>query len=208
MKTILTAFRLISFSLISFNLTFLCSCHQNPPTKIDLSGEWQFTMDPADEGIKARWYVKQLNDQIMLPGSMTSNGKGYIPSLKTKWTGQIVDSSFFYAPEYAPYRDSVNFKVPFWLQPVKHYAGAAWYRKEVNIPSGWKGQHITLFLERCHRESLLWADGKEVGMQNSLGTPHRYDLYRITNSAPVVQNVSIVLKMAVANIQSLIKSNL
>jgi hypothetical protein len=75
MKTILTAFRLISFSLISFNLTFLCSCHQNPPAKIDLSGVWQFAMDPADEGIKAQWYKKTLKDQIILPGSMAS-GKG------------------------------------------------------------------------------------------------------------------------------------
>jgi hypothetical protein len=154
-------------------------CKSDIPTKIDLSGVWQFAMDPADEGIKARWYDKSLNDQIILPGSMTSNGKGYNVTLKTKWTGQIVDSSFFKNPEYAPYRDSVNFKVPFWLQPVKHYTGAAWYRREVNIPSGWKGQHITLFLERCHWESRLWADGKEVGIQNSLGTPHQYDLSAI-----------------------------
>jgi hypothetical protein len=165
--------------LAIWSVIILSSCREDNPRRIDLAGVWQFAMDPADEGIKARWYEKTLNDQIILPGSMTSNGKGYNVSLKTKWTGQIVDSSFFKDPEYAPYRDSANFKVPFWLQPVKHYAGAAWYRKEVTVPSGWKGQHITLFLERCHWESRLWADGKEVGMQNSLGTPHRYDLSAI-----------------------------
>ena len=176
MKSFLSAFRLISFSLISFSLVYLSSCHPNAPQTIDLSGEWQFAMDPADEGITGLWFNKVLNDRVKLPGSMATNGKGFEVTLNTKWTGQIVDQSFFTSPDYAPYRDSANFKIPFWLQPVKAYTGAAWYRKAVNIPHSWKGKHITLFLERCHWETRLWVDGKEAGMQNSLGTPHIYTL--------------------------------
>ena len=144
--------------------------------KIDLAGEWKFAIDSLDKGISEKWFDQELADKVTLPGSMTTNGKGDEISLKTPWTGQIVDSSFFKKPEYAKFRQSGNIKIPFWLQPVKYYKGAAWYQKEVTIPENWNGQFIGLFLERCHWESRLWVDDKEVGMQNSLGTPHKYDL--------------------------------
>ena len=145
-------------------------------TKIDLSGTWQFAADPLDKGIPEGWYNQILPDHIILPGSMTTNGKGDDITLKTPWTGQIVDSSFYKKPEYAKYREPGNIKIPFWLQPVKYYKGAAWYQKEVTIPKNWDSRFVGLFLERCHWESRLWVDNKEAGMRNSLGTPHQYDL--------------------------------
>jgi hypothetical protein len=144
--------------------------------KIALNGNWQFAVDPVDKGISEAWYNQVLKDKITLPGSMASNGKGDDITLTTPWTGQIVDSSFYKKPEYAKFREPGNIKIPFWLQPLKYYKGAAWYQKEVTIPETWKGKHIVLFLERCHWESRLWIDNKEAGMQNSLGTPHQYDL--------------------------------
>ena len=144
--------------------------------KIDLAGTWQFAMDPSDKGITEAWYNQVLSDSLILPGSLTTNGKGDEITLKTLWIGQIVDSSFYKNPEYAKFREPGNIKIPFWLQPVKYYKGAAWYQKEVTIPEDWNGQSVELFLERCHWESRLWVDDKEVGMQNSLGTPHQYDL--------------------------------
>ncbi|MBV5349381.1 beta-galactosidase, partial [bacterium] len=144
--------------------------------KIDLSGTWKFAMDPSDKGISEGWFNQNLTDTLTLPGSLTSNGKGDDINLKTPWIGQIVDSSFYKKPEYAKFREPGNIKIPFWLQPVKYYKGAAWYQKEVTIPEDWNGQFVGLFLERCHWESRLWIDNKEVGMQNSLGTPHKYDL--------------------------------
>jgi hypothetical protein len=133
-------------------------------------------MDPLDKGIPEKWFEQVLKDHVTLPGSMSTNGKGEDISVGTKWTGQILDSSYFRNPEYAKYRIPGNIKIPFWLQSLKHYQGAAWYQKEVNVPENWKNQSITLFLERCHWESRLWIDGSEAGMQNSLGTPHLYDL--------------------------------
>ena len=147
--------------------------------KINLAGTWKFSMDPEDKGISESWFNQVLADTLTLPGSLTSNGKGDDITLKTPWTGQIVDSSYFRKPEYAKFREPGNIKIPFWLQPVKYYKGAAWYQKEVTIPEGWKGQFVGLFLERCHWESRLWVDDKEVGLQNSLGTPHKYDLTTI-----------------------------
>lgn len=147
--------------------------------KIDLSGEWQFAADPDDKGITDEWFKKSFQERVTLPGSMTTNGKGNDVDLNTKWTGQVVDSSFFKSDKYARYRSPENFKVPFWLQPVKHYVGAAWYTKEVEVPANWNGKQIELFLERCHWESRLWINGVEAGMRNSLGTPHLYDVTRL-----------------------------
>ncbi len=159
-------------------LAMLVGACQKPAQqqKIDLSGTWKFAMDPSDKGISEGWSNRNLTDTLTLPGSLTSNGKGDDITLKTPWIGQIVDSSFYKNPEYAKFREPGNIKIPFWLQPVKYYKGAAWYQKEVTIPEDWDGQSVGLFLERCHWESRLWVDNKEVGMQNSLGTPHQYDL--------------------------------
>lgn len=143
---------------------------------IFLAGEWRFLADPADEGMTDKWYNRRLQETIHLPGSMTTNGKGDDISLHTPWTGEIVDSSYFFMPQYAPYRVAGNIKVPFWLQPAKYYKGAAWYQKSVIVPASWAHQHLELFIERSHWETTVWIDDKKVGMQNSLATAHRFDL--------------------------------
>jgi hypothetical protein len=143
---------------------------------IDLSGTWKFAMDPSDKGIPEKWYNKSLKETVILPGSMSTNGKGEDITLTTAWTGQVLDSSYYKSPEYAKFRVPGNIKIPFWLQSLKHYQGAAWYQKEVTIPESWMGKDIILQLERCHWESRLWIDNGEMGMRNSLGTPHIYDL--------------------------------
>ena len=70
-----------------------------------------------------------------LPGSMAENGKGYDVTLKTDWTGEIVDKSYFTDKKYEKYRQPGNIKIPFWLKPVKYYKGVAWYQKEFEIPA-------------------------------------------------------------------------
>jgi Glycosyl hydrolases family 2, sugar binding domain/Glycosyl hydrolases family 2/Glycosyl hydrolases family 2, TIM barrel domain len=164
----------------SFVLLFFVPLHaQQIQSRIQLSGEWRFATDPTDQGVTDQWFARKLTETIELPGSMATNGKGDEVTVNTKFTGQIVDRSFYEKPEYAKYRVQGNVKIPFWLQSVKYYAGAAWYQKEVTIPEHWKKQYIELFLERCHWETRLWVDNKEIGMRNSLGTPHVYNLSEI-----------------------------
>lgn len=146
------------------------------PNTISLNGVWRFQVDSTDKGIADRWFARQLAETIELPGSMATNGKGNEITVHTQFTGEIVDSAFYKSPNYAKYREPGNVKIPFWLQSVKYYVGAAWYQKDIVIPLSWKGQNIELFLERCHWETRLWVDGKECGMRNSLGTPHIYIL--------------------------------
>ncbi len=143
---------------------------------LDLSGAWRFSMDPDDEGVENRWYERSLEEEVALPGSMTTNGKGFDVDVHTPWTGGIQDSTWFTSDEYEPYRRPGNVKVPYWLQPDKYYKGAAWYQREFEIPDTGFGEGAELFIERAHWETRVWIDGKEVGMQNSLGTPHRFNI--------------------------------
>jgi hypothetical protein len=133
-------------------------------------------LDRNNAGIEERWFERSLPDRIKLPGSLPAQGIGDDITVETKWTGDIVDRSWFTAPECAPYRKSGNIKVPFWLQPEKYYVGAAWYQRDIEIPPDWKGKRVVLTLERPHWETRVWVDGKALGSNNSLSTPHEYDL--------------------------------
>ena len=43
-------------------------------------------------------------------------------------------------PAYAPFHDPDNIRFPYWLQPVKKYTGAAWYRRTFDLPDNWTGK--------------------------------------------------------------------
>ncbi len=171
------------FLIIPLLLLFTaCVSTQNQQdNKIDLAGEWLFRIDSLDQGEQQKWFGEDLTEKITLPGSMTTNGKGDEVSVKTPWIGSIIDSSWFFKPEYEKYRKPGNVKIPFWLQPVKYYKGAAWYQKEINIPASWdgKGEHAELFIERSHWETTVWVDDNKIGMQNSLGTPQVFNLSKL-----------------------------
>ena len=126
---------------------------------VPLSGVWRFELDPADEGLVAFWENRTLADRIRLPGVLQAQGFGEDVTVDTKWTGQIVDRSFFTSPRYEPYRQPGNVKVPFWLQPDKHYVGPAWYERDVVVPPEWKGRRVVLHLERPHWQTIAWLDG-------------------------------------------------
>jgi len=166
----------IVLSLILLSLFYACS--PKTSNNINLSGEWQFKIDSLDLGILEQWFLSDLDEKIQLPGSMTENSKGNNVSVNTKWTGQVVDESWYIDEKYAKYRKPGNVKIPFWLQPEKHYIGPAWYQKEISIPDNWTGKEIELFLERCHWETQVWVNNQKVGMQNSLATAH---VYKLTN---------------------------
>ncbi|MFC1636657.1 discoidin domain-containing protein [Planctomycetota bacterium] len=143
---------------------------------LSLSGRWFFRLDPNNVGESEKWYDRTLTDLISLPGSTVENGYGDVVSVDTNWTGSIIDKSWFTEPKYEKYRQADSVKIPFWLTPLKHYVGPAWYQKQVDIPQDWRGKRTVLLLERCHWETKAWVDGLATGMQDSLCTPQRYDL--------------------------------
>lgn len=164
----------LHWALLSSLLLTMNSCQG--PTSIDLSGSWRFALDPQDVGTEQQWQNQTLKDTLHLPGSLQEQGKGDDIDPDTKWTGQIVDHSWYNAPEYEKYRQPGNIKVPFWLNPDKHYVGAAWYQRTIDIPSDWVGRPVILELERTHWGTTLYIDGERIGQEESLQTPHRYVL--------------------------------
>ncbi|SDJ98466.1 Glycosyl hydrolases family 2 [Catalinimonas alkaloidigena] len=168
----------VRFPLVAlfFCLLLQVRAQSADPRRIDLAGTWAFRIDSLDEGVAQQWFRHTLDDRITLPGSMTTNGKGNPISVATPWMASLMDSAWFFAPEYAPYRQPGQVKIPFWLQPDTYYQGAAWYQRAVDIPPDWQGTFVELMFERSHWETTLWVDSIQVGMRNSLGTPHRFDL--------------------------------
>ena len=155
------------------------ACTQSEETQIDLSGTWQFSMDPEDIGISEKWYDKTFSESVSLPGSMVENDKGIPVDYDTKWLGNLRNKIWYDDENYKPYFEKGEFLFPYWLIPDKHYYGAAWYQKTVEIPSSWNSENIELYLERCHWETQVWVDETKVGKQNSLGTAHRYKLGKL-----------------------------
>lgn len=168
MKTFACRFPIVLSFLIAYTVALA------QPSEILLHGDWRFQIDSNDVGINERWFDKELSDTISLPGSMLTNLKGNEITLNTKWTGSIYDSSFFFNPATAKYRQPGYIKIPFWLSPLKHYVGAAWYQHTVKIPASWKDKRVSLYLERAHTETQVWVNDKLVGIQNSLAAPHEY----------------------------------
>lgn len=143
---------------------------------VSLAGSWRFELDRADAGIAGRWFERSLPGTVSLPGTLSAQGIGDAVTLDTKWTGGIVDKSWFTEPEYEAYRKPGNVKVPFWLQPEKSYAGAAWYQRDIEVPAAWEGATLELLLERPHWETRVWMDGEAYEPQNALGTPHKHQI--------------------------------
>ena len=114
-------YKIIIFGFITM-LVF--SCCKGGGTNISLAGEWQFTLDSTDIGIKESWHTKEFSERISLPGTTDEAGKGVTNSLEPAITKQQI------------------------LHPTRKYSyvGPAWYKKEVNIPNNWKEKNIHIFL--------------------------------------------------------------
>lgn len=146
---------------------------------LSLAGSWRCALDDGDRGVAEAWYAKDLDRRLNLPGSLQEQGFGELPTTETRWMGDLNDRTFFRDPRYEPYRQTGNFKFPYWLTPKRYYSGAAWYQREVAIPVTWAGRRILLHLERPHWETTVWVDHQRIGSNNSLAAPHEYDLSNV-----------------------------
>lgn len=116
---------------------------------INLSGCWEFELESESESENGSPQGKpSFADRVFLPGSTDEGGYGEKTEKPIRW----------------------------YLNRNYQYVGKAWYAKGIEIPETWKGKRITLFLERCHWETAVWVDGREIGSRDSLCTPHVYDL--------------------------------
>ena len=113
-----------------------------------LGGTWQLALDPEKKGVKQEWFKALPGIQtITLPGTLDEAGIG------------------------TPGKPTV-----YYLTRKHEYIGAAWYQREIVIPETWKGKTVQLWLDRVMWESRLYVDGLLIGSEDSLCTPHTYEL--------------------------------
>ena len=168
MRTILR----FSLSILSFSLFTFLSSPAAAQNVINLAGNWRM-----DSRLNSQLSI--LNSQlptVSLPGSLLTNGLGDDLSVDTRWTGSLYDSSYFFNPFMERYRKAGDMAFPFFLTPRKHYVGEVTYSRSVRVPKAWRGQRVTLFLERPHIETTVFINGREAGHQMSLSVPHQYDI--------------------------------
>ena len=144
--------------------------------RIDLSGTWQFALDPADSGVKDQWFSRDLRGRIKLPGVLQSQGYGNEISTSTPWVLSLYDRFWYLREDYKPFTERGKVKIPFLSQPARHYLGAAWYQRDIQVPRYLQGRRIVLTLERPHWETTVWVDSQKIGSDKSLVAPHVYDL--------------------------------
>jgi len=143
---------------------------------ISLDGVWRFAMDPTDSGEKNQWFIQNLPNSIKLPGILQSQNYGHEISTKTPWVLSLYDRFWYLRDDYKEYTEPGKVKVPFLSQPPRHYLGAAWYQRDIQILRHLQDRRIVLTLERPHWETTVWLDGQRIGSDKSLVAPHIYDL--------------------------------
>jgi hypothetical protein len=120
---------------------------------ISLAGTWRFRLDPENAGVEKKWFAEKLDGSVILPGTTDTNQKG------TFIDERAVDR----------------------LSRVWYWKGPAWYQREVVVPDSWKGQRITLLLERT-KNTRVWVDDKDCGAEDTLSAPQTFDLTRALTS--------------------------
>ncbi|MFA9396714.1 MAG: discoidin domain-containing protein [Clostridiaceae bacterium] len=122
---------------------------------INLIGNWLYELDKNECGIEEEWFKRTLsNAGFSIPGTTAENNIGNPVIIEKKLTKQAIEC----------------------LRQEKQYIGVAWYQTTFVLDDIESFESISLFLERIMFESQLWIDNAFVGKQDSLSTPHCFDI--------------------------------
>lgn len=160
---------------------FAKSVEAIPPSAgaTSLAGSWRFALDRENVGVSTGWFNQPLATptNISLPGILQTQGYGDEITADTKFIAALPrDMRWYLLPQYKQYTVPGNVQVPYLSQPVRHYLGVAWYQRDLDIPTGWDGKRVELFLERTRWKTDVYVDGKLMGSNSSLVSPHEFDL--------------------------------
>ena len=134
---------------------------------ISLAGQWDFQMGYEN----AEPSEVPFQDKIQIPGILQAQGYGDDISTETPWVSSLHDPLWFLREEYKEgQRDGIS--IPFLSQPPKHYLGAAWYKREIEVEEGYYDFEI----ECTKWKTEVYLDGNFSGRVVSLCAPHRFFL--------------------------------
>jgi beta-galactosidase len=157
-------------------LTALAVSTAQAASPISLAGVWRFELDPQNAGAEQQWFNRSLRDRIRLPGILQAQDFGDQISTDTPWVLSLYDRYWYLREDYKAYTERGQVKVPFLSQPPRHYLGAAWYQRDIDIPQSMSGRRVVLTLERPHWQTTVWLDDRLIDSQMSLVAPHVYEL--------------------------------
>ena len=80
------------------------------------------------------------------------------------------------------------------FQDTRNYLGLAWYRREVYVPQGWKGQKILVRVGSANYAAKVWVNGIVVGEHQGGHLPFAFDI-----TAQVVWGEPNVIAIQVEN---------
>lgn len=122
---------------------------------LSLAGNWKCNLDFKDKGLEEKWFANIINDSIVkIPGTTTENGIGNKVVIENSLTKEAVRC----------------------LRQDYQYIGPAWYQTEFSLNKDFIDKGVILYLERVMFESRVWVDNNYIGKNDSLCTPHQYDI--------------------------------
>lgn len=104
--------------------------------------------------------------------SMDEERKGVIPAFSDTIT--LPDTT-----SHARKGKKNDWRATGYLTDTYYFEGHAWFERTFTVTEKMREQDITLFLERT-RKTIVYIDGKTIGACDSLCTPHRYPIPKLS----------------------------
>jgi hypothetical protein len=152
----------------------------------DLSGEWEFKLDPLDVGIAQKWFVAPVpyERRVRVPGAWNAQGVVF----------ESADQLRAYEEKCLEEQKALNKLGTLGVQRESErlfstYPGPGWYRKEVTIPASWRSKVPWLIFDGVHREAEVWVNGQTAGAHHTYLIPFRIDLSRYAKAGETIKIV-------------------
>jgi hypothetical protein len=160
--------------------------------QMDLSGPWEFRLDPLDVGRSERWFEDRapFGRTVNVPGAWNAQGAGF----------ESEEQLRRYEADRLEEQKELNKRGILGVQRESDrlfhvYPGPAWYRRRVTIPDAWKGLIPWLVFNGVHRDAQVWINGKPAGSTHSYLTPLRIDLSQAAVGAKPGDTIAIVVRV-------------
>jgi hypothetical protein len=157
---------------------------QSKRPSIDLSGEWEFKLDPLDVGRAEKWFEARVpyDRKIRVPGAWNAQGVAF----------ESADQLRTYEENCLEEQKALNKLGTLGVQRESErlysaYPGPGWYRKGVTIPPGWTGKVPWLIFDGVHREAEVWVNGQPAGAHHYYLIPFRIDLSRHAKAGETIK---------------------
>ncbi len=160
--------------------------------RVDLSGPWEFRIDPLDVGKAERWFEDHVpyGRTVNVPGAWNAQGVGFESDEQLRR----------YEADRLEEQKALNRLGILGVQRDSDrlfhvYPGPAWYRRRVTIPDAWEGLVPWLVFTGVHREAQVWVNGRPAGSTHSYLTPLRIDLSQAAIGAGPGDTIAIAVRV-------------